>query len=508
MSNISLPYGFLEGSSLADKKITAFATKRIEPIFNGPIQYANKVVFTIEGEYLPQGVEGNIPNQATIGIKTFLDSFSTLNNGNCTLSSINLNEANWIGHIPYTVECECYSFMDDNLNKTINAKNEISVTENIDGTISINRSIDVSAISIAGSNALTNAKTFAQFLSGQTSSWNLNYSTSSKNGTFGSTVLNSSSETADVTNGSYSIQQNFTANLSNTHINKKAIVKNNIEKQSSIDGLATLNIKSSVIGGINSSELELKSLAKTNAFSPPADFYLISNTTSYDDVQKTIEINTVYSNDLTITKNGNKVTNSLSFNYDFFAQTTSASFNSESKPATVIKSTNNTKADLSKDISKQIKDYDPLGQNLILEGASDSDSILTQSSAYSENYISSPAVQGGSQGISMHDLSCNIDYQAGFPQNTFAPILSGKGEYYLENLDFVNNSVLTVSVQGKYVTTPPTVSFFKDFVTSGEIVKLSKTLLLKDEISIDHKNRTFNYTKQTVGNDSTFKDIT
>jgi len=509
MSNISLPYGFLEGSSLDTKKITAFATKRIEPIFNGPIQYANKVVFTIEGEYLPQGVEGNIPSQATIGIKTFLDSFSTLNNGNCTLSSINLNEANWIGHVPYTVECECYSFMDDNLNKTINAKNEISVTENIDGTISINRSIDVSAISIAGSNPLNDAKTFALLLSGQTLSWNLNYSTSSKNGTLGSTVLNSSSETADITNGSYSIQQNFTANLSTTHINKKAIVKNNIEKQSSIDGLATLNIKSSVIGGISSSKEELKNLAKTNAFSPPADFYLISNTTSYDDVQKTIEINTVYSNDLTITTNGNKVTNSLSFNYDFLAQTTSASFNSESKPATVIKTTDNTKADLSKNILNQIKTYNPLGQDLILDGKSDSDSVLTQSSAYSENYILSPSVQGGgSQGVSIHDLSCNIDYQAGFPQNTFAPILSGKGKYYLENLDFVNNSTLTVSVQGKYVTTPPTVSFFKDFVTSGEIVKLSKTLLLKDEISIDHKNRTFNYTKQTVGNDTTFKDIT
>ena len=508
MSNITLPYSFLEGSNLADKKITAFATKRIEPIFNGPIQYANKVVFTVEGEYLPQGVEENIPNQATIGIKTFLDSFSELNDGNCTLSSINLNEANWIGHVPYTVECECYSFMDDNLNKTINAKNEISVTENIDGTISINRSIDVSAVSIAGSNPLTDAKTFALLLSGQTLSWNLNYSTSSKNGSFNTIILNSSSETADVTNGSYSIQQNFTANLSTAHMNKKGIVKNNIEKQSSIDGLATLNIKSSVIGGINSSEAELKSLAKTNVFSPPADFYIISNTASYDDVQKTIEINTVYSNDLTITKNGNKVTNSLSFNYDFLAQTTSASFNSESKPATVIKTTDNTKADLSKDISKVIKDYNPLGQDLILDGASDSDSILTQSSAYSENYILSPAIQGGLKGVSIHDLSCNIDYQAGFPQNTFAPILSGKGLYYLENLDFVNNSALTVSVQGKYVTTPPAVSFFKDFVKSGEIVKLAKTLLLKDELSIDHKNKTFNYIQQTVGNDSTFKDIT
>ena len=508
MSNISLPYGFLEGSSLTDKKITAFATKRIEPIFNGPIQYANKVVFSIEGEYLPQGVEGSIPNQAAIGIKTFLDTFSTLNNGNCTLSNITLNEANWVGHVPYTVECECYSFMDDNANKTIDAKNEISVTENLDGTISINRSINVSAISINGSNAASDARTFASLLSGQVSNWKLNYSTSSKGGNFNSIVLNSDSQTADISNGSYSIQQNFTANLLQRDMSRKGIVKHSAEFQSSIDGLATINVKSNVIGGINTTENDLKGLIRSNPFTTPAGFKVISNIASYDDVQKSMEINTTLSNDLTITANGNKVSNSLSFNFDFLNQTTNATFNSESRPATVVKDTNGTKADLSKDISKHIKDYNPLGEQLILETTSDGGGVVTQVSTYSENYIKSPNVFGSAQSIEYTDLSVSVDYQAGFPQNSFAPVLSGKGNYYLENLDYINNSIINTSVQGKYISTAPQTSFFKDFDKSGDLVALTKTLLLKDEMGLDTQNRSFSYVIQKVGNDTTFKLLT
>lgn len=510
MSNISLSSlypNFLEGSSLTDKKITAFATKRIEPVFNGPIQYANKVVFTIEGEYLPQGVEQNIPNQAVIGIKTFLDTFSTLNNGNCTLSNIALNEANWVGHVPYTVECECYSFMDDNLNKTIDAKNEISVTENLDGTISINRSINVSAISINGSNAVSDARTFAQLLSGQVSNWKLNYSTSNKGGSFNTIVLNSDSQTADISNGSYSIQQNFTANLLPRDMSRKGIVKHSAEFQSSIDGLATINVKSNVIGGINTTEDDLKALIKLNPFTTPAGFNILSNTASYDDVQKSMEINTTFSNDLTITTNGNKVSNSLSFNFDFFTQNTNATFNSESRPATVVKSSNSTASDLSKNISQQIKTYNPLGEDLILETTSDGDGVITQVSTHSENYIKSPNVFGTSQAIQYTDVNVNVDYQAAFPQNSFAPLLSGKGKYYLENLDYINNSIINTSVQGKYISTAPQTSFFKDFDKSGDLVALTKTLLLKDEMGLDTQNRSFSYVIQKVGNDKTFESL-
>jgi hypothetical protein len=507
MSNISLPDGFLEGSSLNDKKITAFATKRIEPIFNGPTQYANKVTFSIEGEYLPQGVGQNIPNQAVIGIKTFLDTFSTLNNGNCTLSNVTLNEANWIGHVPYTVECECYTFMDDNANRTIDAKNEISVTENLDGTISINRSINVSAISINGSSAVSDARGFAQLLSGQVSNWRLNYSTSNKGGNFNSIILNSSSETADISNGSYSIQQNFTANLLSKDISKKGIVKHSIEIQSGVDGLATMNVKSNVIGGINTTENDLKSLVKTNSFQPPAGFNAISNTASYDDVQKSMEINTTFSNDLTITKNGNKVSNSLSFNFDFLNQTTNAVFNSESRPATIIQNTDQTKTDLSKDISKYIKDYNPLAQELVLETISDGAGVVTQVSTYSENYIKSPSIIGGTQGVQFYDLSLNVDYQPGFPQNSFMPILSGKGNYYLEDLDYSNNSIINTSIQGKYKDDAPQKTFFENASKSGDLANLSKTLLLKDEMGIDGQNKSFSYVIQKVGNDATFKDL-
>jgi hypothetical protein len=505
MSNISLPISFLEGS--LTNNFTAFATKRIEPIFNGPTQYANKVVFTIEGEYLPQGALGNLPTNRNAAILTFFNDFSTLNEGNCTLSNITLNEANWIGHVPYNVECECYSFMDDNANKTIDAKNEISVTENLDGTISINRSINVSAISINGSNAVSDARTFAQLLSGQVSNWKLNYSTSDKGGNFNSIVLNSDSQTADISNGSYSIQQNFTANLLQRDMSRKGIVKHSAEFQSSIDGLATVNIKSNVIGGINTTENDLKLLVKSNPFTTPAGFKVVSNIVSYDDVQKSMEINTTLSNDLTITANGNKVSNSLSFNFDFLNQTTNATFNSESRPATLVQNSNSTASDLSKDISKQIKTYNPLGEDLILETTSEGTGVVTQVSTYSENYIKSPNVFGDTKGIQYTDLSVSVDYQAGFPQNSFAPLLSGKGTYYLENLDYINNSIINTSVQGKYILAIPQKDFFESFNKSGDLVTLTKTLLLKDEMGVDVKNRSFSYVMQKVGNDTTFKDL-
>ena len=509
MSNISLPYTFLEGSSLNDKKITTFATKRIEPIFNGTKHYANRVIFNIEGEYLPQGIEGNIPNKLSpINIKTFLDSFTSLTNGNCTLTNVNLQESNWVGHVPYSVDCECYAFVDDNLNKTISASNEINVVENIDGTITISRNINVSAVSIAGSDAVQDAKTFAQLLSGETTNWRLNFSSSNKSQNFSNIVLNNSSETADIFNGSYAIQQNFTANLSNRDLSKKGIIKNSIEIQSGIDGLATINQKSTVIGGLNTTSGDLSSIAKTNNFSIPNNFSVLSNTSSYDDISRILEINTTYSNDKTITSNGNKVTNSLSFNYDFINETYSANFNSEVKPATIIKPTNSTKTDLSKNISTQLKNYDPINNSFILESSAEGTGIVTQLANYTETYISSPNVIGGSNGIQFYDLALNVDYQPGYPQNTFTPILSGKGQYYLENLDFINNSVINITINGKYVDSPPNKKLFEDAVKSGDLVTLSKILILKDEIGIDDNSKTFNYTQQKVGNDKTFSDIT
>jgi hypothetical protein len=509
MSNISLPYGFLEGSSLNDKKITAFATKRIEPIFNGAKHYANRVIFNIEGEYLPQGIGGNIPNALSpIDIKTFLDSFTSLTNGNCTLTNINLQESNWIGHVPYSVDCECYAFVDDNLNKTISANNEINVTENIDGTITISRNINVSAVSIAGSNAVQDARTFAQLLSGQTTNWRLNFSSSNKSQNFSNVVLNSSSETADIFNGSYAIQQNFTTNLLNKDLSKKGVVKNSIEIQSGIDGLASINKKSTIIGGLNTTENELKTIALTNSFNVPSDFSVLSNTSSYDDIGKTLEVNTIYSNDKTINSNGNKVTNSLSFNYDFFNETYNANFNSEVRPAKIIKTTTDVKNDLVKNISSQLKNYDPINATFILESSAEGTGIITQLANYTETYISSPNVIGGLKGIQFYDLALNVDYQPGYPQNTFTPILSGKGKYYLENLDVVNNSIINITINGKYVDNPPDKKLFENAAKSGDLVVLSKTLILKDEIGIDYNSKTFNYTQQKVGNDQTFKDIT
>lgn len=505
--SISLPLNILEGTSSPDK-FTTFATKRIEPIFDGATHYANKVVFSIQGEFLPGGVnQSNLSSNIPINIATFLNGFTTLVSENCTLTSVNINESNSLGVVPYEVDCECYAFNDKNLNKTISAKNEISVTQNLDGTISIGRNINVSAVSINGSNPVNDAKTLALLLSGQTLNWKLN--ASSKASTFSQTILNSSSEAADISNGSYSIQQNFTANSLKAYANRNVLIKNSIETQSGIDGLASFNIKTTAIGGLLNTEAQIQSALTSNTYRPSSNLQVISNTASYDDVNKTAEVNTVYSNDLTITRNGNKVNNSLSFNFDFFTRNYTANFNSEVRPTTVVKADSSTlKSDLSTITPADIALFNPSKATFISDSSSEGTGIGTQTAIASQSFISSPSILGNSQGITFYDLSLNVEYQPGYPQNSFAPLLSGKGKYYEENLDYVNNGIISTTINGKYKDTVPTKVIFDAAIKSGELVNLTKRLLLKDELSIDYNNRSFSYTNQKVGNDPTFKDIT
>lgn len=505
--SISLPLNILEGTSSPDK-FTTFATKRIEPIFDGATHYANKVIFSIQGEFLPGGVnQGNLTSNVPINITTFLNGFTTLTAGNCTLTNVNINESNSLGVVPYEVDCECYAFNDKNLNKTISAKNEISVTQNLDGTISIGRNINVSAVSINGSNPVNDAKTLALLLSGQTANWKL--SASSKSSNFSQIVLNSSSQTADISNGSYSIQQNFTANSLKTYTSRNVLIKNSIETQSGIDGLASFNIKTTAIGGLLNTEAELKSALSSNSYKPSNNLQVISNTASYDDVNKTAEVNTVYSNDLTITKQGNKVNNLLSFNFDFLTRNYTANFNSEVRPATIVKADPSAlKGDLSKIRLDEIILFNPLKATFISDSSSEGTGIGAQTAIASQSFISSPSILGDAGGITFYDLSLNVDYQPGYPQNTFTPILSGKKVYYEENLDYVNNGIISTTINGKYKDAPPTKAILDPAIKSGALAQLSKKLLLKDELSIDYNNRSFSYTNQTVGNDATFKEIT
>ena len=505
--SISLPLNILEGTSNPDK-FTTFATKRIEPIFDGPTHYANKVIFSIQGEFLPGGkIQQNLNSSTPINIVNFLNGFTTLVANNCTLTNVNINESNSLGIVPYDVECECYAFNDANKNKTISAKNEISVTQNLDGTISIGRNINVSAVSINGSNPVVDAKTFAYLLSGQTATWKLTASNKSSN--FIQPILNSSSETADISNGSYSIQQNFTANSLKTYAVQKVLIKNSIETQSGIDGLASFNIKTTAIGGLLNTEAEIQLALKSNQYRPAANLQVISNTASYDDINKTAEVNTVYSNDLTITKQGNKVNNSLNFNFDFFTQNYTANFNSEVRPATVVKADSSILNDISKIKLQDLILFTPLKKvSFLIDSSSEGTGVGAQTAISSQSFISSPSVMGNMEGITFYDLSLNVDYQPGYPQNTFTPLLSGKGPYYQENLDYVTNGVISTTINGKYKEKRPTKQIFEEVVKSGELVRLTKPLLLKDELSIDYNNRSFSYTNQVVGNDPTFKDIT
>jgi len=79
---------------------------------------------------------------------------------------------------------------------------------------------------------------------------------------------------------------------------------------------------------------------------------------------------------------------------------------------------------------------------------------------------------------------------------------------YNKVIYYANNSIINISIQGKYTNSAPQIAFVQNVEKSGDLANLSKTLLLKDEYGIDAQNKSFSYVIQKVGNDSTFKDLT
>jgi hypothetical protein len=125
--------------------------------------------------------------------------------------------------------------------------------------------------------------------------------------------------------------------------------------------------------------------------------------------------------------------------------------------------------------------------------------------SYSENFVSSPTIVVDGDEIKYKDLSVEVQYQAGFKKISATPLLSGKGKYYLEDLDYKSNSQITVNVEGKFLKTPPTPSELQNFLNSGfELTKLTKELIVDEKMYIDENGGNFSYTCSKIGNDSKF----
>jgi len=496
----------------------AYITRRIEPVYLSNNFY-NKDIYGVHGEYLPDGADSDKMN-SSFKLQTLLDKVSSVNSANCTLSQFNVEQTNGMGYVPFNFECECIEVPTDlginpaPPNGVVDIKNEINVQENVnDGTLTISRNIQVKAISIANSDPVLAAKSYAQALSGNTTSWTLpNFSSKpGKAGSFTSPLLMSENQIGDIYNGTFTIQQNFLANLSQSNFNKKAIIKNDVQIQSGIDGIAILNNKRIAIGNKNMDLSMLKSEINSATFSISDINVKLSSNVTYDEQSHTLEVNEIYTNDQSI-KDGYKVTNTISYNFDFMNENYSATTNSEARAVSSVHQTNDAKSKLTSEgeHEKSVSDFNPC-KSVTFNKYSKSENNSTQvdnprAANLSCSFVSSPSIifEGGK--LKYRDFSINVQYDAGFKKISATPLLSGKGTWYLEDLDYDSNSQITVTVEGRYGETDPTPGDLQKYITSGinEVAKLSNTYLADEKFSLDKLNKNFNYTVTEIGNDTTF----
>jgi hypothetical protein len=499
-----------------------YITRRIEPVYLNNNFY-NKDIYGVHGEYLPDGQDSD-KTTSSFNLQKLLDQVSSVNDGNCTLSQFNIEQTNGMGYVPFNFECECIEVPTDlgikpaPPNGVVDVKNEINVQENVnDGTMTISRNIQVKAISIANSDPIQAAKSYAQALSGNITSWNLPTFSSKpgKQGSFTSPILISENQIGDIYNGTFTIQQNFLANLSQSSSSKKAIIKNEAQIQSGIDGIAILNLKSIAIGNKNMDQPMLKAeIVQTRVSIEGIDVPLSANVT-YDEQSHTLEINEIYTNDKSI-DDAYKITNTISYNFDFINENYSATTNSEARAVIRINQTNDAKSKInSSDAAhkKAATDFNPCKEvefNRYSQSQNNNEKNVDNPrvASYSNSYVSSPSMIFNGEKLKYRDFSITVQYDAGFKKISATPLLSGAGTWYLEDLDYNSNSQVTVVVEGKYGEQDPSPTDLQTYITSGisEVAKLSETYLADEKFSLDKLNKTFNYTVTEIGKDTFFVD--
>jgi len=494
-------------------------TRRIEPVYSNNNFY-NKDIYGVYGEFLPDGPEGPRGNNSSFNLQQLLNRVKQVNSGPCVLSEFTIQSTNGMGYVPFNFECECIEFPTDldagSIPRppagVVDIKNDINIQENInDGTISITKNIQVKGISTQQNpDPVSVAKTYATALSGNISNWKLPQISSKggKNGGFQNPILLSDNHIVDIYNGTYSIQQSYVANLSQTYSQKQALIRNFIELQSGIDGIAVLNLKSTVVGGKDSDFNKLKSEI-VSIQSPYNDIREeLSSNVTFDQGSNTLEVNKIFTNDKSI-DDGYKIINTISYNYDFMSENYSATTNSEARPITMQRTTLGAKGKLQKQNHKSIADdFNVIkGIKFFMYNKKETEGKdAPDVASYSEDFVSSPSIIVEGEEIKYKDLSVEVQYQAGFKKISATPLLSGAGKYYLEDLDYASNSQISVNVEGKFLKTAPSAQELHKYLDSGfAITQLQKTIMLDEKMYVDDYGQSFSYTCSKGGNDTKFK---
>jgi hypothetical protein len=485
-----------------------YVTKTLEPIYDGPDHIATKSTYRYLGEYLPFGktnsldLDINEVDQTDFQLITFLNGFTSIfqtdNGDKCILSDVNVENNKAYGIIPYNVTCDCYNFLSGN--GVIGISNQLNFNENEDRTINVDHSISIKYLNI-GQNNITTVKSLARSLTGNVSDWKfLDYS-------FGSIspILTSSRETADISAGNYSIQQSFLIGKDKNNALETPVIKTNITIQSGLDN-ATLNLRGNVFTG--KANFQLSDFKDYLDVIVPTDFKAIGGTISDDTFSKNLNFDLQFSNDKRISENGNLKNQNISVDVEYITESYRVNFQSQAENVVTI---NNTTLD--GDLIKNSEDAKTLMNSFFnINSAYQLETITgyaTGKMTYSESSERSLRITGENGKVKFYDLSISINAKPGLYQASFAPVLSGKGGYYVQDLDFRTRGTANLSVQGKCTV---------DSISSVETRSLSQLLdkykskymsdavLLNDELSLDPKALSFKYTYELSHVDDSFKD--
>ena len=233
-----------------------YDTMKIEPLSLNNVHYANKVIYTTEGELV------NVQDGGSVDISSVVN-FVTINSSNCFLTQISVNETNLIGIAPITLECECVNFITDGNPKfpqgVIQSKNQIQASSSLEGVINYSRTISVNGGAASFSNPFGIVKGYALDLKNRISNFQLNFKGKNVRINNPPPILISESTSEDRYNAIVSIQQNYLMNLNSPYSSEKGIVKETIEEEKSfIDDPKTYVTTI----GLYNNRLELLAVAK------------------------------------------------------------------------------------------------------------------------------------------------------------------------------------------------------------------------------------------------------
>ena len=462
-------------------EFSPFKTISVEPIYNGNKYFCDKITLQYEGQHI-----------GGLSIETLYKEMVGLG-GSCVVSSISLPSNKGYGIVPYSATFECFKFKTTARN-TFDIKNECSISLQEDGSIQVSRNIEGKSISLDGSSVtvpsqiVNTLKSSIPVLTTPVQNVSLNYQ---------NLVLTNEKESEDKINGIYSINQQYIGQFdkSTNAMFTKPIRKTNWSIQSGIDGVATIAVSAQLMTGDLkiSAPITIQNLSTffPAGFIPAAPFQCINFNYKTSQLNRSIDLQATYSNDGRIdTTDGGITDHSISISTDFLSKSCQIQCQHTSKP---FIGTSTKKLNITDQTNVLLSLVKAPTAKFYLESEMDSASYSStlNDAMIVKKYISSPRITGTAGKLEFINKNVNINVDFGLPQASITPILSGKGSYYIEDLDFDTRTRVQASVQLEGVDSkPPDVNIFKT-ILKGLLQELnpSDNIMLKDSASIQKNDQ-------------------